>query len=74
MPGFRPHDRVASATFLAQRVHVGIWYILRPQRGSHVATLRTKYIPYTYMDPLGMFFSAKMIVGFRAEGYIEFSV
>ena len=36
-----------------QRVHVGIWYILRAQRGSHIPTLRPKYIPYTYMDPLG---------------------
>ena len=36
------------------RVHVGIWYILRAQRGSHIPTLRPKYIPYTYMDPLGM--------------------
>ena len=37
----------------AQRVHVGIWYILRAQRGSHIPTLRAKYIPYSYMDPLG---------------------
>ena len=35
-----------------QRVYVGIWYILRAQRGSHIPTLRPKYIPYT-MDPLG---------------------
>ena len=35
-----------------QRVHVGIWYILT-QRGSHIPNLRPKYIPYTYMDPLG---------------------
>ena len=39
---------------LSQRVHVGIWYILRAQRGSHIPTLRPKYIPYTYMDPLGI--------------------
>ena len=38
---------------LPQRVHVGIWYILRAQRGSHIPTLRPKYIPYTYIDPLG---------------------
>ena len=37
----------------AQRVHVGIWYILRAQRGSHIPTLRPKYTPYSYMDPLG---------------------
>ena len=36
-----------------QRVHVGIWYILRAQRGSHIPTLRPKYIPDYYMDPLG---------------------
>ena len=36
-----------------QRVHVGIWYVLRAQRGSHIPTLRPKYIPYSYMDPLG---------------------
>ena len=39
--------------FNTQRVHVGKWYILRAQRGSHIPTLRPKYIPYTYMDPLG---------------------
>ena len=38
---------------LAQRVHVGIWYILRAQRGSHIPTLRPKHIPCTYMDPVG---------------------
>ena len=36
-----------------QRVHVGIWYILGVQRGSHVPTLRPKYVLYSYMDPLG---------------------
>ena len=36
-----------------QRVHVAIWYILRAQRGSHIPTLRPKYVPYNYMDPLG---------------------
>ena len=41
---------------MSQRVHVGIWYILRAQRGSHIPTLRPKYIPYTYMDPLGVGF------------------
>ena len=38
---------------LPQRVHVGIWYILRAQKGSHTPTLRPKYTPYSYMDPLG---------------------
>ena len=40
--------------FLSQRVHVGIWHILRPQGGSHIPTLRPKYIPCTYVDPLGL--------------------
>ena len=35
------------------RFHVGIWYILRAQRGYHIPTLRPKYIPYSYIDPLG---------------------
>ena len=39
---------------LSQRVHVGIWYILKAQWGSHIPTLRPKYIPYSYMGPLGM--------------------
>ena len=39
-----------------QRVHVGIWYILRAQGGSHIPTLRPKYIPYSYMDPVGQSF------------------
>ena len=28
-----------------KRVHVGIWYTLRAQWGSHVPTLRPKYLP-----------------------------
>ena len=54
-----PYAPVASTSLLlyyhpciTQGVHVGIWYILRAQRGSHIPTLRPKYIPYTYMDPL----------------------
>ena len=34
--------------------HVGIWYILRIQRGSHIPTLRPKYFPHSYMEPLGI--------------------
>ena len=48
--------RVKDATtspLASQRVHVGIWYILRAQRGSHIPTLRPKYTPYSYMDPWG---------------------
>ena len=46
----RPKGHLCKKT---QRVHVGIWYILRAQKGSHIPTLRPKYIPYSYMDPLG---------------------
>ena len=41
-------------TLHSQRVHVGTWYILGAQMGSHIPTLRPKYIPYGYMDPLGL--------------------
>ena len=44
---------ILRAFELTQRVHVGTWYILRAQRGSHIPTLRPKYTPYSYMDPLG---------------------
>ena len=37
----------------SQWVHVGMWYILKAQRGSHTPGLRPKYILYSYMDPLG---------------------
>ena len=39
---------------MAQRVHVSIWYILRAQRGSHIPTLRPKYIPYTWTLRVGV--------------------
>ena len=42
-----------GSTFLTPRVLVGIRYIPRAHRGSHIPTLRAKYIPYSYMDPLG---------------------
>ena len=32
-------------------------YILRAQRVSHIPTLRPKYTPYSYMDPLGSILS-----------------
>ena len=53
-----PKESFLTMQGCTQRVHIGIWYILRAQRGSHIPTLRPKYIPYSYMDPLG--------VGFRA--------
>ena len=30
------------------------YMVLRAQRGSHIPTLRPKYIAYSYMDPLGL--------------------
>ena len=47
-------DSGSRARGASQRVHVGIWYILKAQRGSHIPTLRPEYLPYSYMDPLGM--------------------
>ena len=41
---------------------MGIWYILRAPWGSHIPTVRPKYIPYSYMDPLGSGFK------FRSQG------
>ena len=44
----------------AQRLHVALWYILRAQNGSLMTTLGPKYIPYNYMEPLGMYFSSQL--------------
>ena len=42
-----------SAQSASQRIHVAIWYML-------VETpLGPRYIPYTYMDPLGMMAGAE---------------
>ena len=38
---------------LAQRVQVSFWYIHRPQSRNVGNTLSPRYIPRTYMDPLG---------------------
>ena len=51
---YHPVRRVFLAFNSSQRVHEGIWYILRAQKGSHIFTLRPKYTPYSYMDPLGL--------------------
>ena len=49
----KPAKRITKCE-LPQRVHVGIWYVLGAQRGSHIPTLKPKYIPYSYMGPLGL--------------------
>ena len=54
--GFSSSSRILFCglfEIITQRVHVSIWYILRAPKGSHIPTLRAKYIPYSYMDPLG---------------------
>ena len=40
---------------VTQRVHVGTWDILGPESRYMGTPLGPKYIPYTYMDPLGKF-------------------
>ena len=30
-----------------------VWYILGPERGSHIPTLGPRYVPQSYLDPLG---------------------
>ena len=40
--------------YLSQRVHVAIWYIPGPESRYMGNPLGSKYIPYTYMDPLGI--------------------
>ena len=49
-------DKRVGVQRVSQKIHVGIWYILKAQRGSHIPTLRPKYTPYSYMDPLGLCF------------------
>ena len=45
----------SSNYYYSQRVHVGIWYILRTQRCTHIPTLRSKYIPCSYIHgPFGI--------------------
>ena len=49
--------------FLSQRVHVGIWYILRAQRASEIPTIRPKYKPYSNMDPWSLGVQEQSIEG-----------
>ena len=46
--------RVVFSDHSSQRVHVGIWYILRAQRNSQILTLRPKYIPLYLRGPFGV--------------------
>ena len=39
---------------VSQRVHVAIWGILGPSSRYMGTPLGLKYVPYTYMDPLGL--------------------
>ena len=47
-PGRKRKNKKCAVTH-TQRVHVGIWYLLEAQRGSHIPTLRSN----SYMDPVG---------------------
>ena len=38
----------------APYVHVAFWYNHRPQSYDAVDALRSMYIPYSYMEPLGV--------------------
>ena len=40
---------------LTHRVQASLWYIHRPQSRDIGTLLRARYIPYSYMDPLGKF-------------------
>ena len=46
-----PYHHTSSG--VTQRVHVGIWDILGPYSRYMGTPLGPKYIPYSYMDPLG---------------------
>ena len=52
----------------SQRVHVGIWHILAAQKGSHTPAFRPNYIPYSYMDPLGLLVYAVVRIQASASG------
>ena len=54
-PSASPHRHLPSTKQVGQtqRIHVPIWYILGPFRGSCMVALGLKYILYRYMDPLG---------------------
>ena len=45
-------DLLVSTYYNSHRVQVATQYILRAQRGSHIATLGPKFILCSYMDPL----------------------
>ena len=38
---------------LTQRVQIPLWYVHRPESHDIVPPLRPKYMPYTYMNPVG---------------------
>ena len=48
----------------AQRVQVSSWYLRRPQSKDIRTTLRPRYLPCSYIDPLG---ETKQIGGVRVE-------
>ena len=40
-----------SPPTLQVRLHAPIWYILKPQKGSYLGALRSRYMLYRYMEP-----------------------
>ena len=38
----------------SQWVHVAVWYMSGPERNSYVLTFGPMYVPYRYLDPLGL--------------------
>ena len=50
--------RHGCACWTTQRVHAGIWPILRLQRGAYILTLGSTHVPQRYLYPLGYIFPA----------------
>ena len=47
-------DFMKEVLIHSERVQVPLWDLHRPQSHETVTPLRHKYVPYTYIDPLGM--------------------
>ena len=44
----------SSRVQLSRRVHLLVWYIPGPERGVYIPTLEPMYVPWRYLDPLGV--------------------
>ena len=64
-------QQLAKAFATSQRVHVGIWDILGGPYSRYMGTpLGPRYIPYTYMNPLGYLFRIE-VSGLRFRFYFQ---